>query len=344
MTSGSRWGLAAAVNLAAATVAVVLFGVWQRFETVPKAQGLVLLGASHFYELVDDVGYIPKANAQTAAPGKEGLPAADRVTYTTGPDHFRVVPTAAANPDACVLLFGASFTFGDGVRDDETFAAQLVKLSNRRVHVHNFAVSGWGLHQMLGGLQSRRFQRAVSCEPTDAFLLLAPSQIWWTSGALNPWDQYGPRYRLGADGRPVHDGNLGMPDPYNWRRWIGLTPTSKGETTRLARAIIVEAAGILRREYPKIRMHLISYRISSWMDVNFSAEDLLGFEYEMHQSGINPLPLEGIIPRYRFDQDDYILGVPDYHPNPRAHRLIAQFILREIQSTATTSVDQRSAD
>ena len=332
------------MNVAAAMVALLLFGVWQRFETAPREQTPLLLDGSHFYELVDDVGYIPKANARTAAPAKEGQPAAKGVIYTTGPDHFRVVPTAVARPDACVLLFGASFAFGNGVRDEETFAAQLVKLSDRRVHVHNFAVSGWGLHQMLGGLQSRRFQRAVSCEPTDAFLMLAPSQIWWTSGALNPWDQYGPRYRVGADGRPVRDGNLGMPDPYNWRRWFGLTPTSKAEATRLARAIIVEAARVLRQDYPKIQVHLISYRVSSWDDVNFSAEDLLGFEYEMNQSGIAPLPLEGIIPQYRFAQDDYVLGVPDYHPNPRAHRLIAQFILREIQSTATMSNDQRSAN
>lgn len=344
MTRRIRLGLAAVVNVAAAIVAVLLFGAWQRFQTLPKEQAPILLNGSRFYELADDVGYIPNANAQTAAPAKEGVPGAGLVVYTTGPDHFRVVPPAAARPDACVLLFGASFAFGNGVGDDETFAAQLVKLSDRRVHVHNFAVSGWGLHQMLGGLQSRRFQRAVTCEPTDAFLLLVPSQIWWTSGVLNSWDQYGPRYRVGTDGRPVRDGNMGMPDPYNWRRWIGLTPASKTEATTLARATIVEATSILRKDYPKIRMHLISYRISSWMDVNFSAEDLLGFEYQMYQSGIAPLPLEGIIPRYRFAQDDYILGVPDYHPNPKAHRLIAQFILREILLPTAMSNEQRSAD
>src|SRR5687767_10640468 len=99
----------------------------------------------------------------------------------------------------------------------------------------------------------------------------------------------------------------------------------------LAKAVIVEAARELRQDYPGIRMHLISFRVSSWNDVNLSVEDMLGFEYEMHRAGITPLPLEGIIPRYRFAQGDYILGAPDYHPNPRAHRLIAEFILREIQ-------------
>ena len=172
---------------------------------------------------------------------------------------------------------------------------------------------------------------------------MVSSQIWWTSGSLNPWDKYGLRYRLGAGGKPIRDGNLGIPDPYNWRRWFGLTPTSKGEAMALARAVIVEATKELRRAYPDIRMHLISFRVSSWADVGLSAEDMLGFEYEMHQSGITPLPLEGILPRYRFAQGDYILGAPDYHPNPRAHGQIAEFIIREIQSAAITTNGQRSA-
>ena len=320
------------MNIAAAVAAALLFGLWKGLETTPKPEGLVLLDGSPLYELVDDVGYIPKANAQATLPAKTGGPTAKPVTYTTGPDHFRIVPTTANRPEACVLLFGASFTFGNGVQDEETYAAQLVRLSGGRLHAHNFGVSGWGLHQTLAGLQSGRFQRAVRCEPTDAVFLMVPSLIWWTSGVLNPWDKYGPRYRLGSDGKPVRDGNLGMPDSYNWRSWIGLTPTSRGDALALSKAIIVESMSELRRHYPDIRTQLISYRVSSWADVDFSAEDMLGFEYELHQAGITPLPLEGIIPRYRFAQADYILGAPDYHPNARAHRLIAEFILRQIQS------------
>ena len=47
--------------------------------------------------------------------------------------------------------------------------------------------------------------------------------------------------------------------------------------------------------------------------------------------GVMPLPLEAIIPRYRFALQEYVLAPTDYHPNARAHRLIAEFILREIR-------------
>jgi hypothetical protein len=254
------------------------------------------------------------------------------VVYTTGSDHFRVVLEATEKPDACVLLFGGSFTFGDGVRDDETFAAQIVKRSGGRVASQNFGVSGWGPHQFLAGLQSGRFQAAARCRPTDAVFLLVPPTIWWTNGVLNPWDKNGPRYRLAPDGRPVRDGRLGDPDAYNWRRWIGVNPVSKWEALRLTKAVIVEAMGELTRLYPGIRTHLISYRVAaaSWIDTDFSNEELAAFEYDLQQAGVTPLPLEGVIPHYRFAHTDYILDPTDFHPNARAHRLIAEFILREI--------------
>jgi len=42
-----------------------------------------------------------------------------------------------------------------------------------------------------------------------------------------------------------------------------------------------------------------------------------------------PLPLEAII-LGTLRIGDYVLDPTDYHPNARAHRLVAEFILREI--------------
>ncbi|SEO70929.1 hypothetical protein SAMN02990966_02667 [Rhodospirillales bacterium URHD0017] len=324
------WGSVVAVNLGAAVVAALCFGVWQRFH-LPQATASVPGKGGAFYELADDVGYIPRANARMTRAAVEERRTNDDVVYTTGADHFRVVPGTAEEADACVLLFGDSFTFGVGVNDEETFAAQIVKESGRRVAAQNFAVSGWGPHQFLAGLQSGRFQRAVRCRPTDAVFLMIPSLIWRASGVTNAWDTTGPRYRLGVAGRPVRDGTFGDPDPYNWRRWIGLDPVSKSEASSLAAAVVVEAMSELKRLYPGIRTHFISYRVGPWSDSNFSAEELAAFEYNLGQKGITALPLEAIIPRYRFAQLDYVLDPTDLHPNARAHHLIAEFFLREIK-------------
>ncbi len=50
-------------------------------------------------------------------------------------------------------VFGDSFTFGEDVGDDETYAALLGKLAGRRVRVMNFGVHGYGHDQMLLYLQ-----------------------------------------------------------------------------------------------------------------------------------------------------------------------------------------------
>ena len=324
-----RWGLAIIVNLAAAIVAALAFGAWKRSEPAETAATHRYIGGT-LYELAGDVGYVPRAgNEMPARSEAEGRVVYD-VTFTTGPDHFRVVPVAAEDADGCFLLFGDSFTFGVGVRDHETFAAQIVTLSGGKVAAHNFGVPGWGPHQFLAGLQSRRFQNAVRCKPTDAVFLMIPSHIWRAAGATNRWDTNGPRYRLGSDGRPVRDGALGDEDPYNWRRWIGLSPSGKKAATRLTVAILAEAMDELKRRFPGIRTHLIAYRVIGWTDSDLSPDDMARFEHDLQQAGIMPLPLEAIIPRFRFAYEDYVVAPTDSHPNALAHRLIAEFILREL--------------
>src|SRR5580700_8399138 len=173
------WGLAVIVNLGAAVVAALAFGAWQRSQAPQSAANVPGKGGGGaFYELVDDVGYVPRANARMTRAEAEGRRTIDDVVYTIGPDHFRVVPKAIENADACVLLFGDSFTFGVGVSDEETYAAQIAMQSGGRVATQNFAVGGWGPHQFLAGLQSGRFQRAVRCRPADAVFLMVPSLIW----------------------------------------------------------------------------------------------------------------------------------------------------------------------
>jgi hypothetical protein len=328
-TSWTQWGLAVVVNLTAAIAAALAFGVWKRSQSPHVVAPFQEAGG--FYELADDVGYIPRADARLRDRAVVDGRVVFDVVYRTGPDHFRVVPPAAADAEACALLFGDSFTFGYGVNDGETYAAQVVRKSEGRVAAHNFAVSGWGPHQFLAGLQSGRFPRAVRCRPTDAVYLMIPSHIWRAAGVVTPWGTTGPRYVLDAAGHPVRAGTQGDPAPFNWRRWIGLDAVSKADAFRLTKALLVAAKAELERLYPDIRMHILSYRVASWSDDDIGSDDMVAFEHELHRAGLPPLPLEAIVPRYRFAQRDYILDARDYHPNARAHHLIAEFLLREIR-------------
>jgi hypothetical protein len=328
-----RWAFLAAVNIGAVVVAVLAFGIWKRSQPVEspssatRVEGSITAG---FYEQADDVGYITRAGASVTARELIGERAIYDVAYTTGADNFRVVPKADEHPDACVLLFGDSFTFGIGVKDEETFAAKIVSKSKGLVAVRNFGVGGWGPQQFLAGLQSGRFQRAVTCKPTDAVYLMIPDHLYRTIGKSNAWDKNAPRYQLDAGGRLVRKGRLGDPDDFSWRQLIGLDRLSDSEVMELSVAIFVEGASHLRQSYPGIRFHFIS-----WHHTGPMGGDLMpDFEWRLSRVGIMPLPVEAIIPLYRYRTDDYSLDPLDTHPNPHAHRLIADFILRLIHESS----------
>jgi len=120
-----------------------------------------------------------------------------------------------------------------------------------------------------------RFQRA-SCRPTGAMLFSSDrsgSSSLARQRRDESMDTNGPRYGWALmDDRPSR---------YPWRSrslqlaaMIGLTPIGKGEASRLARAVVVEAMSELKRLYPGIRTHFHLIRVASWSDTDFSSEDL----------------------------------------------------------------------
>ncbi|WIM09512.1 MAG: hypothetical protein OJF58_000463 [Enhydrobacter sp.] len=324
-----RWLLATAVNLGAVVVAVVAFGAWKRLDPAQGAtrpthiEGSITAG---FYEQgVDDVGFIARANMHVTAREVMGARVIYDAVYTTGADHFRVVP-AAGKPDRCVLLFGDSFTFGEGVSDGETSAAQIVARSRGRVAARNFGIGGWGPHQFLAGLLSGRFQRAIGCAPTDAFYLIIPAQIGRVVGQ-GQWDKHGPRFRLGPDGRPVRAGNFDGSGWRGWRALIGLDAVPGMEEADLAAALVVAGATELGRRYPGLRVHVLVWNT----DPTFPAGIMARAEHGMTAAGLDVQSMAKVIPRFAEVWPDYVIdpGV-EWHPNARAYERIADFILREV--------------
>ncbi len=115
------------------------------------------------------------------------------VKYSIGEDGFRLTPNANSGVDRQINFLGCSFTFGEGLNDDQTlphYAAQL--LTGYRVK--NYAMHGWGVHQALAVLESVHEPSRIN------FLLTVP---WHADrSACIPFYSVGsPRYVLnGSDG------------------------------------------------------------------------------------------------------------------------------------------------
>jgi hypothetical protein len=303
-----RTMLAVGVNAGAALAGVAAWDVWRRTRpAAPKThvEGTVTQG---FYRRVDDVGRLPQPNRTvTARRVSEGRAVYD-VVYTTDAHGFRAMPPPDAQPQASVLLFGDSNTFGEGVNDNEAYPWQLAERSGGRIEAHNFGVPGWGPHQMLAGLQSGRFARSLQRPPTHAVFLLIDDHVVRAAGEA-PWDVHGPRFRL-VDGRAVRDGNFDSDGP---------RPTlDRAEKIALTVAILVEAA----REIGSLPRHLLYWNDDTAL-LDSIARPLTEAGWVLHTG-------DDFLPGYRRRWEDYVLSEVDWHPNAAAHRAIADYVARRI--------------
>ncbi len=127
------------------------------------------------------------------------------VNYSIGPDGFRITPKYenGGAPNNRINFLGDSFTFGEGVQDDETMAyytSDLFRHSGRMLVVKNYGMSGGGIHQALAILQSK-----LDTSAKTQFILTAP---WHASRAAcaDFFTLGSPKYLLVNSGYVVRDG------------------------------------------------------------------------------------------------------------------------------------------
>jgi hypothetical protein len=123
--------------------------------------------AGFYNQNLDDVGYILEASKRVTARKVAGPQVIYDAVYATGPDHFRIVPPAA-HAARCVLLFGDSFTFGEGISDNETSTAQIVARTKGTVAAKDFGIAAWGRISSWWGCSRDAFsvrsgKRSLSC-------------------------------------------------------------------------------------------------------------------------------------------------------------------------------------
>ncbi len=309
------WLLAGVISLVAAVAAALAFGAWKNSDFVDgqsdrlRMEGTFVNG---FYDQgIDDVGFIAQPNKNVTARRLLDSRVIYDASYTTGADRFRVVPKVD-NAPRCLLQFGDSFTFGEGVNDDETSAAQIVAKSKGQVEVKSLGIGGWGPHQFLAGLQSGRFQRAITCKPTDAVYLFIPAHTARAAGR-GKWDRFGPLFVVGDNGRPVRKGNFNTVGK-SWRELIGFNRLTEDEEEELAAALIAEASRELERLYPGIRFHVFTWDGAT-----------AGLIRRLGEQGLRVHTIRQIIPDYT---DAYLIAPPfEYHPTPAAYERVAEYFL-----------------
>ncbi len=138
-----------------------------------------------------------------------------KVKYTIDNDGLRVAPPfviASQREARCLLFFGDSFTFGEGVKDDETMPYSVGQKTHGRYEIFNFGFLGYGPHQMLAQLQQGLVDSAIHCRPAYAIYLGLPDHVSRAAG-LETWDQFGPKFVVGKDGAVIWKGRFDSETP-----------------------------------------------------------------------------------------------------------------------------------
>jgi hypothetical protein len=257
------------------------------------------------------------------------------VNYTIGQDGLRIMPEPKADSDACALFFGCSFTFGEGVNDNESMPFVASVLSGARAY--NFGFHGYGPHQMLAALQSGLVDRTIKCKPTHG---IYQAIIWHVDRAagLTSWDRYGPKYEI------KDDGGVKLAGRFNSKRMamLKLRVQEAVRIYRIASKVILklgrkksdmylylEVVDAARRDflnrYPGATFHVIIWDFDSDEPQYMALEEGLRKRgMELHRvSRILP-DFDEYSPKYRIDPKY------DVHPNPLAYEIIAKYVAKKI--------------
>ena len=142
-----------------------------------------------------ELGYALNPGARVSATRKWSDTTLFRVTYTITDAGVR---RTRGNARGDTWLFiGCSFTFGEGVEDQETLPARFSEQLGWEANVVNLAVPGWGAHHMLRMLETGRLGGAVP--PVKHVIYQAIQHHVKRAAGRVYWNLGGPSYRLSGD-------------------------------------------------------------------------------------------------------------------------------------------------
>lgn len=279
------------------------------------------------------LGYGPKkAIVATAAKFHEN-DVVYRVEYTIGADGLRVAPPVAEPARGCVLFFGGSVTFGEGVADDQAMPYQVGTLTGNRFRIYNFGFHGYGPHQMLAALERGRVEEIVRCRPSHVIYQAIIPHVERAAG-LASWDRHGPRYVSVPAGGVRRAGHFDDEETaHPWKQWLRrwLTYDTLFGRRRAARpaeialfADIVDAARThTERVYPAAQFHILV-----WDNTELPAHDAVLSALQARDLRLHRMT--DILPGYRADTARYELGPFDPHPAAATHAAIARYVVTHI--------------
>lgn len=255
------------------------------------------------------------------------------VQITADTNGLRISPPCESDSACGILFFGDSFTFGEGVNDNETMPWRVGEALGNSYCIYNFALHGYGPHHMLALVEGGRVFPVVTHEVKDViYEVLYPDHVFRLAGYFD-WDVYGPWYELDDQGNPVRLGSFDTPGRLNaWTRWILRSQLGSkamyyfryDRTKDKERfvAVLLHTWELLQVQYPDARFHLLLW---DWTE----GQDDVYFD-RLRDAGILIHDVETFIPNGDKSNPDLKISPFDKHPNAACQQLFADYVLAKI--------------
>ena len=342
LISKKSWNKAIWFNL---SFIILLFGLIEIYSTLSLngwIEGLKFEGSyTRDYFTADDIlGYAPnKAIAVNSKLSIRGKPIYD-VTYTINDRGLRVSPPG--DRDRCILFFGDSFTFGEGVEDNETLPYLVGELS--KAQVYNFGFHGYGPHQMLAAIEQGMLDKIVDCQPSLIIYEAIIGDIYRAAGRA-PWDRHGPKYAIAANGGVKYQGHFDdnftkskaialikeqVEKSYFYKKFFKYKALIDEEDIKLFIEIINASYNQLREKYPNADFQVLFW--DNYPENKLYKQVIAGLRAKSFQLDL----ISQILPNFWDNQSRY--QIPgEQHPNALANQYIAEYVVSEIMKISVVS-------
>ncbi len=300
------------------------------------------LEKAHLPTLLDkDLGYRPLASSKIRVVKKSG----DRILYDAHYSHDknsrRVVPAAGESQDDkdIAVFFGDSFTYGEGVDDDETMP-YFYSVASGKYQSFNYGFSGYGPQNMLAMLENDTYLAPVvdkiSAKGTNSCPIVVYTfidhHIMRALGSLSvmTYGQDLPYYQL-KDNEVERTGSFSSDRPITSKalRFLSHSKILKALHVEFPIKIDDRSLNTTVKIISKSR-DLASHKLrnSNFFVILYPGTTLAGLiRPKLEALNLNVLDYSGA--DTGFNMDEMTIAI-DRHPNGIGHRHIADLLARDI--------------
>jgi len=254
------------------------------------------------------------------------------VTYTTDSHSRRVTPFRnTRQARKFILFFGCSFTFGQGVEDEETlpfFVGQLAP----DYEPYNYGVIGYGPQQVLIKLEDTTLRREIEQDEGILIYTFIHDHVYRVIGTINHHGRERPYYVLDANGDLQRKGDMvsGRPGIALWYWLVGKSQTAQyfqlgfnwritEDDIRLTARIIVEAHNAFSSMFNHSKFYVLMYPNPA----SHSRKELIPL---FEAAGVKVIDYSEL-----FDPSDPAFRIEgDPHPTPKAYQMVAAKLTRDL--------------